>query len=92
MAQPLKPGKKSVQLKTPVPGSRIRREPPPAEKPADSARHLWWSSSEGEITIAIIGIVLFAIAIDLVVVAVSAYTGKDSAISKPMVIEVHDAS
>jgi hypothetical protein len=36
--------------------------------------------------------VLFAIAIDLVVVAVSAYTGKDSAISKPMVIEVHDAS
>ena len=52
--------------------SRIRRDParmdnPPAEK------KLQWQSNEREIKLAIIGIILFALAIDIIIIAIGAY-------------------
>jgi hypothetical protein len=42
--------------------SRIRREPPPPEKPASLDKALW-RSSEWEIRLAIAGIIVFALGI-----------------------------
>lgn len=66
--------KKTVELQTAPRPSRIRREPPPLAERESAAKRVLWSTSEGEIWLAIIGIVSFAIAIDIIVVAVSAYT------------------
>ena len=46
--------------------SRIRREPPPLEKPASLDKALWRQSQEWEIGLAIAGMVLFALGIDAV--------------------------
>ena len=53
--------------------SRIRRDPPAPEKATIVGRNLPWRSSEWEIKVAIIGIVLFALAIDIIIVAIGAY-------------------
>jgi hypothetical protein len=42
--------------------SRIRREPPPPEKPVSLDKALW-RSSEWEIRLALVGIVVFALGI-----------------------------
>lgn len=68
-----KPGKKSVELSQPVPGSRIRRDPVTVVKPVEGGKELWWRSSEGEIALALIGIAGFALAIDVITLAISAY-------------------
>jgi hypothetical protein len=47
--------------------SRIRRDPPPVEKPASLDKVLWRRSREWEIGLAIAGIVLFALAINAAV-------------------------
>lgn len=47
--------------------SRIRREPPPPEKPVSLDKALWRRSREWEIGLAIAGIVLFALAINALV-------------------------
>lgn len=47
--------------------SRIRRDPPPAEKPASLEKAMWRQSREWEIGLAIIGMVFFAIGIDALV-------------------------
>jgi hypothetical protein len=73
MSRPLKPGKKSVELDPAARPSRIRRDPVPVAQSAD--RKLNLRSSEREIWLAIIGIVLFALAIDLVIVGISAHWG-----------------
>lgn len=52
--------------------SRIRRDPVPAEKPASLEKALWRSSREWEIGFAIIGMILFALAIDAAWVGISA--------------------
>ena len=75
MTKPLKPGKHTVELNGPARPSRIRRDPPP--RPGGAAgtdQKLQWNSSEREIWLAIIGIVAFALAINAVVVGISALT------------------
>ncbi|MGI8705934.1 MAG: hypothetical protein ACR2JJ_09110 [Sphingomicrobium sp.] len=70
MSKLLKPGRTNVELRP----SRIRRDPPvPAEQ---AAKEVSWRSSEGEIKLAVIGIVMFALAINAVVLGISAITGN----------------
>jgi hypothetical protein len=67
-----KPGKKTVELQPAARPSRIRRDPVPADKQAGNG-NLTWESSEREIWLAMLGVLLFAVAIDIIVVAISAY-------------------
>jgi hypothetical protein len=67
-----KPGKKTVELQPEARPSRIRRDPVPADKAAGDGK-LTWESSEREIWLAMLGVLLFAVAIDIIVVAISAY-------------------
>jgi hypothetical protein len=66
--------KKTVELQPAQRPSRIRREPPPAAERADAPERLLFSTSEGEIWLAVFGMIAFALAIDIIVVAISAYT------------------
>ena len=68
------PNKKTVELEQPAAAkpSRIRRDPVPVHHPGEEKK-LSWRSSEREIWMALIGIVAFAIAIDIIAVAISAY-------------------
>ena len=66
--------KKTVELQPAQRPSRIRREPPPPAEREGAAKRMLWTTSEGEIWVAVIGIVAFAIAIDIIVIAISAYT------------------
>lgn len=67
-----KPGKNTVELNGPARPSRIRREPPPRPETVVDPDKAQWSSNEREIWLAIVGIVLFALAINAVVLGVSA--------------------
>lgn len=67
------PRKATVELEPSVRPSRIRRDPVPADKPMFLADKLKGRSKEQEIMIAIIGIVLFALAIDIIVLGISTY-------------------
>jgi hypothetical protein len=61
---------KKVDFAKPAAGqrpSRIRRDPPPPEKPQSLEKALWHRSREWEIGLAIAGIVLFALAINAMV-------------------------
>ena len=69
MSRNLKPAKQTVELRV----SRIRRDPALVDKPTAADKKLQWQSSEREIKIAIIGIVLFALAIDIIIIAIGAY-------------------
>jgi hypothetical protein len=72
MSREWKPRKDTVELKgearpsrirreaAPAPGSRIRRDPVREEK------ELFWRSREWEVRLAIIGVVLFALALNFV--------------------------
>ena len=71
MSNEWKPAKPTVELRQ----SRIRREPPPPEKATIAGKSVPWRSSEWEIKLAIFGIVLFALAIDIVIIAVGVYWG-----------------
>lgn len=73
MTKQWKPGKHTVELNGPERPSRIRREPAREEKP-QLVDKLGWRTPEWEIRLAIVGIVLFALAINIITVAVSAYT------------------
>ena len=71
MAAPLQTGKKSVNLASaPVPGSRIRRDPPPKvkEKPA-------LDPEERDRRDAIIGVLAFTLAIFVIILAIASYNG-----------------
>ena len=63
--------KKTVELAP----SRIRRDPARTSSPEEAAKELRWQSSEWEIKLALIGIALFALAINIVVLGFSAITG-----------------
>ena len=74
MATPLKTSKKTVELDKPARVSRIRRDPVPVQQvAAEAERKLNWRSSEREIWIALIGIVVFALAIDVIAIAIATY-------------------
>lgn len=64
MSRPLKSSKPTVELRA----SRIRRDPTLVATIAEEkAKAVRWRSSGHEITVAVIGIVLFALALDAVV-------------------------
>ena len=69
MSKLSKPGKKTVELAP----SRIRREPVRSEEELrlDKVR---WHSPEWEVRLAIIGIILFALAINAVTIGISVIT------------------
>lgn len=74
MATPLKTSKKTVELNQPARPSRIRRDPVPVQQvAAEAERKLNWRSSEREIWIALIGIVAFALAIDIIAIGIATY-------------------
>lgn len=74
MSKQWKAGKKTVELKAEVRPSRIRRDPPHVAGGTD--RKGYWRSSEWERKFAIIGIIVFALAIFIVTIGFSAITGK----------------
>ena len=71
MASPLQTGKKSVNLAAPAaPGSRIRRDPPPKVKEI-----VIRDRDEHNRRNAVIGIMTFALAIFVILLAFSHYAG-----------------
>jgi hypothetical protein len=61
-------GKKTVELRPAARPSRIRREPPPADKGVASlVNKIDWGSREWEVRFAVAGIIFFAVAITAVV-------------------------
>lgn len=75
MSKKWKPGKPTVELDPAVRPSRIRRDPPPSPgKAADPDKQARWQTDEWEIRLAILGIIAFALAINAITLAISAYT------------------
>ena len=71
MASPLQTGKRAVNLAPPrVPGSRIRRDPPPVAKKVAVQ-----DPEERDRRMAVVGILSFALALAAIVVAFSSYDG-----------------
>ena len=71
MASPLQTGKKSVNLAASAsPGSRIRRDPPPAVKEL-----VVRDPHDRDTRMVVIGIVSFALALFIILVAFASYTG-----------------
>ncbi|WP_395622875.1 hypothetical protein [Sphingomonas daechungensis] len=70
MASPLKPGKQSVDLAAPVRVSKIRRDPPPPVK-----KTVVRDPDERETRTVVFGVVAFAVAIFIVTLGFSAYSG-----------------
>ncbi|HWU92042.1 MAG TPA: hypothetical protein VN106_02205 [Sphingomicrobium sp.] len=68
-----KPGKTTVDLKEPARPSRIRRDPVTSEKPQSLVSRTYFQSREWEIGLAIAGIVAFALALNVIWVALSAW-------------------
>ena len=70
MASPLQSGKKSVNLASPVRGSRIRLDPPPAAKKIELR-----DPEEIEARTVLIGIISFALAIVIITIGISSNYG-----------------
>ena len=71
MASPLKTGKQSVNLASPrAPGSRIRRDPPPAVK--EVVVH---DPEERDQWVVAIGVLTFALAIFVIIIGFASYSG-----------------
>ena len=70
MASPLQTGKQSVNLAAGVRVSRIRRDPPPPVKKV-AVR----DPEERETRIVVIGVVTFALAIFVIMIAFGSYSG-----------------
>jgi hypothetical protein len=74
MSKPWKPAKKTVELKPEERVSRIRRDPVHVkEVKAEAEKRLLFHSDNREIWIAIIGMAAFAVAIDIIAIAIAAY-------------------
>ena len=68
MSKPSKQAKRTVELQPAARPSRIRREPPPAEKGVASlVNKIDWGSREWEVRFAVAGIILFALGISALV-------------------------
>lgn len=75
------PSKPTVELNAPPRPARrsIRREPLPLnQSPSrpDTVKPSFWQTREGEITLALIGIVIFALAINAILFGASATMGQ----------------
>ena len=69
-----KPGKSTVDLKDPAPRvSRIRRDPVSSEEPQGLVSKVYFQSPEWEIGLAVAGIIAFAVALNVIWIAVSAW-------------------
>ncbi len=68
-----KPGKTTVDLKEAPRASRIRRDPVTSEKPQGLVSKVYFQSRGWEIGLAIIGIVGFAVALNIIWIALSAW-------------------
>lgn len=70
MSKHRKPPKTRIDIRP----SRVRRDPVPAQKPVSLDKAMW-QSREWEIGLAIVGIILFALAINAISIGFSAITG-----------------
>lgn len=70
MASPLRSGKRSVNLATPVRASRIRRDPPPAVKEVPVP-----DQDERDERTVVIGVVTFAVALFVIMIGFSSAEG-----------------
>jgi hypothetical protein len=68
-----KPGKPTVDLKDAPKVSRIRRDPVTSEKPQGLVGKVYFQSREAEIWMGVLGIVAFAVALNVIWIAVSAW-------------------
>jgi hypothetical protein len=68
MSKQFNPSKPTVELDAPPRGSRIRRDPTHVKQDDQLARTAWWETREWEIRLAIIGVILFALGINALVV------------------------
>jgi hypothetical protein len=75
MSRDWKPDKKTVELRAAARPSRIRREPVQSVAPSPGHR-AWWATREWEIRFAVIGIILFTLAINALLFGVSQVTSK----------------
>ena len=71
MASPLKSGKQSVNLASPVRVSKIRRDPPPKVKKVEVR-----DPEDRDTRTVVIGVVLFAVALFIITLGLSAYDGS----------------
>jgi len=69
-------GKKSVELNAEARPSRIRRDPVRTEKPETVVGKIDFSSREWEIGLAILGMVSFAVALDVIWIGLSAWLSQ----------------
>lgn len=69
------PRKKTVELNAAARPSRIRREPA-RQTAAELGKLQWWQTREWEIRLGIVGIVLFALAINALIFGVSKVTSN----------------
>ena len=70
-----KPRKQTVEMgKAEVRPSRIRRDPVRVTESPDPEEVAWWRSDEWELKLAIIGIVAFALAINIITYGISEIT------------------
>ena len=69
MAAPLRTAKQSVNLTAPMRVSRIRHDPPPVKKVDVRTRN------ERDTRNGIIGVIVFALAIGIILLAVGSYAG-----------------
>ena len=74
MSKILKPAKKTVELQPEARPSRRMRDPVRVAEP-EGLDKVPWRTPEWEIRLAIIGIILFALAINTLTIGISAITG-----------------
>jgi hypothetical protein len=74
MSKSWNPRKKTVELHAPARPSRIRRDPVKAQQLEEAGKLQWWQSQEWEIPLAVIGIILFALAINAIAFGIGQVT------------------
>jgi hypothetical protein len=74
MSKSWTPRKTTVELHAPARPSRIRRDPVKAQQLETAGRAQWWQSEEWEVPLAIIGIILFALAINAIAFGIGQVT------------------
>jgi len=76
VSKTFKPGRSAVELRSPEGPrpSRIRRDPVRTAEAEGAAKDGWWRPDEWEIPLAILGIIVFALAINVITFAISEFT------------------
>ena len=70
MSKPFKPAKSTVELRP----SRIRRDPVRVAENDRLAKDAWWESREWEIRLAVMGVIMFALALFFITIGSSEIT------------------